>query len=450
MSSPGPVASAPPGPEKSLDRKLAEIRAHPEGRTFILADAKDADMAYGVRAPGPRSWLSARGARPAQFSPEVWTREEFGYRNLPEFLDIIREIVHQGIVDIMLMSPYVNDLLTIQEGLFRRSTVTPAARANDTTDIWAVRHGCYTAEPSRPFRTATIDQIQCGRVECDRSTRDFPGANLGLYSVTFLNDLERDRETLLAYKAFREEAERKQFRHFLEVFDPNVDPGLPPERLAEFINDQILRTLAGVPVAGRPLFLKIVYHGPRALEELVQYDPNLIVGILGGGAGTTHDAFLLLHEAQRHGARVALYGRKINHAEHQLAFIEMLRLITEGRIGPEEAVRAYHGVLQARGIRPRRTLEEDLQITEPALRADRTGRPPSAVSIRNNPLGQRSAVDARSAASASPGIPRRHAPEGTARTGALAGPPAPAPDFSQMTPEQRRDYHLERLRRRFG
>src|SRR5512141_2822883 len=129
---------------KSLDQKLAEIKANPASRAFILADAKDADMAFGVRATGQRSYLSRRGARPAQFSPEVWTREEFGYRNLPEFLDIIREVVHQGLVDIMLMSAYVNEQLSIKEGLFKNSAITPAARANDTTDVWAVRHGCYT------------------------------------------------------------------------------------------------------------------------------------------------------------------------------------------------------------------------------------------------------------------------------------------------------------------
>src|SRR5881397_3818573 len=179
---------------KSLDAKLAEIKADRSSRAFILADAKDADMAFGVRAPGPRGYLAQRGARPAQFSPEVWTREEFGYRNLSEFFDIIREVVQQGRVDIMLMSAYVNEQLSIKEGLFRNSRVTPAARANDTTDVWAVRHGCYTSEPAQPFRSATIDHIQCGHVECDRSNGDFPGANLGLYSVTFVNDLERDRE----------------------------------------------------------------------------------------------------------------------------------------------------------------------------------------------------------------------------------------------------------------
>jgi len=62
---------------------------------------------------------------------------EYGYRNLPEFLDIIREVTHQGLIDIMLMSAYVNEQLTIKEGLFQKSHVTPAARANDTTDVWA-------------------------------------------------------------------------------------------------------------------------------------------------------------------------------------------------------------------------------------------------------------------------------------------------------------------------
>jgi L-lactate dehydrogenase len=267
---------------KSLDRKLADIRTNPGSRSFIIADAKDADMAFGVRATGPRSYLSAGGERPARFSPEIWTREEFGYRNLPEFLDIIREVTHQGLVDIVLMSAYVNEQLAIKERLFEESHVTPAARANDTTDVWAIRHGCYTREPAQPFRTATIDHIQCGQIECDRTTDAFLGANLGLYSVTFVNELEQDRETLCWFKEFREEAERKRFRYFLEVFDPNVPTGVSPEKLGEFINDQILRSLAGVTEAGRPLFLKIVYHGPRAMEELVQYDPNMIVGILGG------------------------------------------------------------------------------------------------------------------------------------------------------------------------
>ena len=413
---------------KSLDQKLAEIKANRSSRAFIIADAKDADMAFGVRAPGPRSYLAKRGAKPAQFSPEVWTRDEFGYRNLPEFLDIIREVTHQGLVDIMLMSAYVNEQLTIKEGLFKNSHVTPAARANDTTDVWAVRHGCYTREASQPFRSATIDHIQCGEVECDRTSDEFPGANLGLYSVTFVNDLEQDREALLWYKAFREEAEWKNFRHFLEVFDPNLDSGIPQEKLGEFINDNILRTLAGVPEAGRPVFLKIVYHGPKAMEELAQYDPNLVVGILGGSAGTTYDAFRLIHDAQKYGARVALFGRKINNAEHQLAFIEVLRLITDGKLNPEEAVRAYHGVLQGKGIKPHRSLEDDLKLTDQAMSYDGSASRRATAEVRDSPLA------GAGPAAAAGGWP-------TLANGAA--------DFEHMTAAQRRAYHHSRLSRKF-
>jgi hypothetical protein len=106
----------------------------------------------------------------------------------------------------------------------------------------------------------------------------------------------------------------------------------------------------------------MVYHGPKAMEELVQYDPHLVVGILGGSAGTTYDAFKLLSEAKKYGARVALYGRKINNAENQLAFVRFLRWIAEGDISAEEAVKAYHGVLQALGIKPLRPLADDLVL----------------------------------------------------------------------------------------
>ncbi|NLE57467.1 MAG: hypothetical protein GX616_03845, partial [Planctomycetes bacterium] len=37
---------------KSLDIKLARIKADPRSREFILADAKDADMAFGIASPG--------------------------------------------------------------------------------------------------------------------------------------------------------------------------------------------------------------------------------------------------------------------------------------------------------------------------------------------------------------------------------------------------------------
>ena len=41
----------------------------------------------------------------------------------------------------------------------------------------------------------------------------------------------------------------------------------------------------------------------------------------------------------------------------------MLRRIVEHEVTPEEAVRAYHGVLQSTGIAPLRKLDDDLQLT---------------------------------------------------------------------------------------
>jgi hypothetical protein len=331
---------------KSLDQKLARIHTDPHGcKDFILADAKDADMALAIGAPGR--------------SPEAHGGE-LRYRSLAEYREQIEQIVEQGLVDIMLLSASTSELLTIQRRLFDQSPVTPAARANDTTDIHILRGGRYVAEPSLPFRTATLDHIQCGHVDCTPEERRL-GPDLGLYSITFNNDPVLDREALEQYKQFRLEAERKGFRHFLEVFDPNRPEAVAANQIPAFVNDAIVRTLGGVTSAGRPLFLKVVYHSPKAMEELVRYDPHLVVGVLGGSAGTTYDAFKLLSEAKKYGGRVALFGRKINHAENQLAFVRFLRWVADGEITAEEAVRAYHGVLQQLGVRPHRPLEEDMQ-----------------------------------------------------------------------------------------
>src|SRR5256885_3237375 len=174
----------------------------------------------------------------------------------------MREIPRQGLGDTMLMGVSPSGQPTTNERLCDNSPVTPAVRSNDTTDIHLQSGGVYPKEPSRPFRSCTIDQIQSGVVDPTPSERK-RGANLGLYSITPNNDLDADYVTLTAYKEFRLEAEAKGFRHFLEVFDPNACGGACPHDLGRFINDWIARTLAGVPRSSRPVFLKIVYHGPE-------------------------------------------------------------------------------------------------------------------------------------------------------------------------------------------
>ncbi|MFP6611021.1 MAG: hypothetical protein VB835_01830, partial [Pirellulales bacterium] len=94
---------------KTLDQKIAAIQADPTAREFILADAKDADMAFGLAAPGQ--------------SPERHA-DEAQFRTLDDYRQLIREVTRQGLVDIMLMSASTSDVLAIGERLFDDSKVT--------------------------------------------------------------------------------------------------------------------------------------------------------------------------------------------------------------------------------------------------------------------------------------------------------------------------------------
>lgn len=329
-----------------LALKLQRIRKNLASREFILADAKDADMCWGVPSPG-----------------QIGKGKVARFRTMPEFHEQIRQIVRQGIVDIMLASVSTMSLLAHRELLFDKCAVTPAIRANDTSDIWCPRGGKYREHPSLAFATANIEEAQHGSVVAKKTSK--PRINLGLYSLTFNNQPEIDREALRAFKSFRADARRAGFDYFLEVFAPNVDAGIQPGEIPCFVNDHICRTLAGISLDDRPLFLKVPYFGPRALEELVAYDPSMVVGVLGGSSGTTLDAFELLADAQKYGARVALFGRKIKNAEAPLTFIAFMRQIVEGNITPTAAVKAYHAELKRQKIKPRRTLANDLNSAHP-------------------------------------------------------------------------------------
>lgn len=107
-----------------LDAKLAKIRCRsiPEG-DFIIADAKDVDMANPITGMGPIRAADGSIIR---------------YRTRSEFLDAITQIIRQDQVDIMLLS--ASNLEVLKEaGVSDGSAVKPAFRANDTTDIWSAR-----------------------------------------------------------------------------------------------------------------------------------------------------------------------------------------------------------------------------------------------------------------------------------------------------------------------
>jgi hypothetical protein len=339
-------------PARALDRKLSSILAGtytPDD--FVIADAKDGDMAFGVTPAGAIGAGAVGGPSGVAGPGQYGTREDY--------LDAMRALLRARRVDIMLTSASNGERLALEGSIGAGSAggATLAIRGNDTTDIWNQRFADYPKHPSRPFRTVNLAAIR-------------PFCDLVLYSVTFNADLDHDLATLQAYAEFRRDAAAVGMRHFLEVFNPNAAPQLAPDHVGAYVNDSILRMLAGVTSAERPLFLKAAYNGTAALSELTEHDPSLVVGILGGSSGTTRDTFELLSRAEAAGARIALFGRKIQRAESQLDLVGLMRPVIRGDLTPADGVRAYHDALQAAGKTPKRSLTDDLQLTEPVLLAE--------------------------------------------------------------------------------
>jgi hypothetical protein len=328
---------------KSLDTKIQKIRSnsyHP--KDFIIADAKDADMAGGRRAPG--------------YVRNIDGSLSEKFESFQHYLDKMESLTDSKLVDVMLMSATAAERL-VNKNIFAKSPVTPAIRLNDTSCIWGmIRNGEYAKEKSRAFATTQL-----------RHAIKF--VDLGLYSMTFNKDVDLDVKMLNYYKDFRDEAEKIGMRHFLEVFNSAVI-GLNNYDMGEYVNDCILKTLAGQVNKEKPLFLKIAYNGPKAMEELASYDPgNLIVGILGGGKGTTRDCFELVFQAQKYGARVALFGRKINLSEDQNLIVTCMRKVVEGQFDSYEGVKFYHDSLIKKDLKADRNLNDDLLITEEVLKS---------------------------------------------------------------------------------
>ncbi|EHH67437.1 hypothetical protein [Gluconobacter morbifer] len=318
------------------EEKIARMMAGEDSRyDFILADAKDSDMAAGISAMG-------------HVRDPVDGRSRFRTRR--QYVNEICGILKQDIVDLMLTSVSILEML-VEEDAFAGTRIQSAIRANDTTDLWRGRGGTYQSQKSVPFRSASLKTAQ---------------TNLGLYSMTFNGDAEQDVLALEAFARFREDAQKRRFSYFLEIFNPNERRIASSDR-GFFLNDMIARCLAGLRRDERPVFLKVPYNGAEALTELCAYDPTLIVGIMGGGSGTTRDCLELLHQAHNCGARAALFGRKIVDADDPQLLIDAMRRVTDGALSPNEATQFYHEGLAHKGIRAGRAYETDNAVTETVL-----------------------------------------------------------------------------------
>ena len=105
------------------------------------------------------------------------------YNPIQTYRDDMRKIMDSDLVDIMLTSLSSAEILT-QQGVYANTEITPAVRLNDTTDIWVGRGAAYDSQPALPFRTLRLDR---------------PVSDLGLYAITFYNDLHQDHRTLEEY-----------------------------------------------------------------------------------------------------------------------------------------------------------------------------------------------------------------------------------------------------------
>ena len=114
----------------------------------------------------------------------------------------------------------------------------------------------------------------------------------------------------------------------------------------------------------------------------------------------------------------------------------MLRLVADGVISPEEAVRAYHAVLEKLGIRPYRKLEDDLQLQTNVMNYGGTtvtsipGLSPHGKSLSNHSCGCGCKGD----------------PAKKSCKPKSDGPP----NFAAMTSAERLEYHRSRIARRLG
>ena len=115
---------------KSLDTKLKKISDGTfTSKDFIIADAKDADMGAGRRAPG-------------------FVRNQDGSQSdkidsFQNYLNKMQSLTESELVDVMLMSATAAERL-VNKKIFEKSSVTPAMRLNDTSCIWAmIRNGHY-------------------------------------------------------------------------------------------------------------------------------------------------------------------------------------------------------------------------------------------------------------------------------------------------------------------
>ena len=167
---------------KSLDEKIERICNGSATEDFILADAKDGDMGFGIAAGGPNDDAGA---------------DRFEYRTLDGYRQAMRDVTKQGLIDIMLMSASTSEQLTTREKLFDGTSVTPAVpeRMIRQTFGWDSVGTTRISCRCRFERPRSITSCMVARWSGTNSWSRFQARTWGLFSITFNNEAMADRES---------------------------------------------------------------------------------------------------------------------------------------------------------------------------------------------------------------------------------------------------------------
>ena len=192
----------------------------------------------------------------------------------------------QDIVDIMLVSASNLELL-IERGVFNKQH----GEAGDPRQRHDRYLGLHAARPittaSRPFRTANLSHVMYSAAE---PTPEDLGTDLGLYSITFNNDIDADCASLEDFSAFRADAAEQRLQVFPRGVQSERRHRIDPEHRAA-LHQRL-----------HPALPRRRHEGGAAAipEDRLQWAEgaggagllsirSLVVGMLGGGAGTTRD-----------------------------------------------------------------------------------------------------------------------------------------------------------------
>jgi hypothetical protein len=272
------------------------------------------------------------------------------YRTHPEFLQLQRELIADGTIDGLLMTPADAETLALEEQFFSHSPVTPIVRMNSETGIWNPRFGVYRSQYSMPFQTVFPEDLRsycetllAPALECR--------VQLGLYSITLNNDVKADQQMLNAYIQFAHIlGEIEGVDHILEVFLPNVKlPGLDDEKRGMYVADSIVRAMSYLRKHQRPRFIKTAYTAPQVWRELTQFDPTLVIGALGGPRQNARRTLQLACDVVQNGGRAILFGRTIFEEEDPVGIARALRRVLDGECAPEEAHLEYQRNIRRNG-----------------------------------------------------------------------------------------------------